>query len=269
MKKRHAAPLALAAAGLLTACGGGDTAPEAVLFGADEASRLQALMNAGEPEEITEEEAARRAAQDRTGGHLWWLDSDITQERGEAFIDLAYDHWNEVEWHGVLAKNGVTLYGSRSGDNRALGLNMEHGAASIFTTDALGGGISASVSGAASDSAPDASATWRGLMIGADKESRDLLQGDAAISFDFADTSVDVSFTDIVNLDRMAAHPVSSISFTDIPVSADGRWSQGSAAFGRNTPNFIAGGFAGPGHEVAGGVFWTPDMLGAYGARQQ
>ena len=92
---------------------------------------------------------------------------------------------------------------------------------------------------------------WRGLMIGAVKEIRNLLQGDALISFDFADTTVDASVTGILNLDRAAMHSVPAVTSSDMPDSADGRWSQGSSARGRSTSISIAGGFAGPWDEDA------------------
>ena len=268
MKNRHATPLALAAAGFLKACGGGGdggTGAETALFDAETASRLQALTNAGLPEEITEEEAERRAAQDRQGRQTSSLRGDDTGERRESFRELAFDHWSDARWHGILSKDGLTLEGNRAGSNRALRIDMDHAEFYVFTTDALGGGISAAAYGVATGSAPTASGTWRGLMIGATKDDRrDLLQGDAEISFDFADMAVDVNFTSIVNLDRMAAHSVPVVTFSDVPVAAGGFWEQGD----NDTPNLIQGGFVGAGHEETGGNFWTPDMTGSFGARQ-
>ena len=267
MKNRHATPLALAAAGFLTACGGGggdDTASETALFDAETASRLQALTNAGPPEEITEEEAARREAQDRRGRQTW--SSPDSNDNGERLRELAFDHWSDAKWHGILSKGGITLEGNRAGSNRALRIDMDHAEFYVFTTEALGGGISAATYGVATGSAPTASGTWRGLMIGATKDDRrDLLQGDAEISFDFSDTTIDASFTGIVNMDLMAAHSVSAVTFSDVPVAADGFWEQGN----NDTPNLIQGGFAGPGHEEAGGNFWTPDMTGSFGGQRK
>ena len=260
---------------LLAACGGGgdDTTPEApetVLYDAEKASRLQALVNAGPPSEITETEAERRAAQDRTQAGVWWLDSDATQARGESLRDLAYDHWADGEFHGILSKHGVTLSGTADGDGRILLLDMAHGSAGVFATGALGGGLVAGGTAALSGSAPSASATWTGLMVGATKDTaRELLSGDAVVAYDFGAPSVDVRFTSIVNLDRAAAHSTTEVMFTDVPVFADGRFAQGSSTFRQTTENFIGGAFTGPGHEEAGGAFWTAGMQGAFGARRE
>ena len=240
--------------------------PETALFSAEEASRLQALTNAGPPEGVTEEEAERRAAQNRAGEQVSWLDSDGTSERHGSLRELALDHWDNATWHGILAKGGVTVEGGREGSDRALRIDMDHGEFHAFTTDALGGGISAAARGVLTGSAPIAGGTWRGIMIGAAKsDGRDLLLGDAEISFDFADTTLDASFTGIVNMDLMAAHSVPAVTFSDIPVSAEGILGQG----GDDTPRFIRGAFGGPGHEEVGGNFWTPDMAGSFGARRE
>ena len=275
---RHAVPLALAALGFLAACGGGDTAteggtvpetpelPETALFSAETASRLQMLTNAGPFEGLTDEERESRDAQDRMGRPpISWLD-DPTDERHDTIKDLALGHWEDVRWSGVLTKNGVKLFGSRSGGDRALSGGMDHAHFSVFTTEALGGGIAAGAWGVPTGSAPAAGATWRGLMIGAAKnDGRDLLQGDAEISFDFDDMTVDASFTNIVNLDRMAAHSGPPVDFMGVLVSADGTWARGD----NDTPEFIRGGFAGRRHEEAAGYFWTPDMMGSFGAAEQ
>ena len=138
---------------------------------------------------------------------------------------------------------------------------MGHGHFSIFTTDALGGGTAAGAWGVGSGSAPSAGATWRGVMIGATRnDAPDLLQGDATVAYDGGST-VDVDFTNILNLDLEAPHSVPSVSFASVPVTADGRWALGDDG----SAEFIRGGFAGPGHEEVGGIFWTSDMTGAYG----
>ena len=281
MENRHATPLALAAFGFLAACGGGDkateggtvpeTVPESALFTAETASRLQALTKAGPPVEITEEEAERREEQDRIGGQSATLfRGDPTDERYDSLDELAYEHWEDAwtggKWHGILAKDGLSLQGNRAGSNRALLVDMDHFEFYIFTTDAMGGGNSSGAWGVPSGSAPNERATWQGLMIGAaTNDGRDLLQGDAMISFNFDDMTVDASFTDIVNLDRMAAHSVPRVMFPGIHVSDNGIWERGDDGSER----YIIGGFAGSGHEEAGGRFSTDDMTGSFGAARQ
>ena len=74
---------------------------------------------------------------------------------------------------------------------------MEHAHLRVFTTSAMGGGIVAGVWGdtsSAPTTPPTGSAIWRGLMIGATSDdTRDLLTGDAAVTYDFTDMTVDVS----------------------------------------------------------------------------
>ncbi|MDE0698109.1 MAG: hypothetical protein OXH76_20015 [Boseongicola sp.] len=236
-----------------------ETLPETALFSAETASRLQMLTNAGPFEESTDE-AARR----EDYGYRWWLDNDTTQLRGDALAALAREHRRDVEWHDIPSKHGLTLEGNRAGSNRALRVNMDHGDFDVFTTDAMGGGIAAHVYADLARGVPNASGTWRGLMIGAVHDGRDLLQGDAEISFDFDEMTVDASFTGIVNLDRMAAHSRSRVDFPPIPVSDQGIWERGV-----DTDEGIRGGFAGTGHEEAGGYFWTPDMTASFGAARQ
>ncbi len=113
-----------------------------------------------------------------------------------------------------------------------------------------------------SGSAPGGTATWTGLMLGADRESLDLLQGDARIEYDLGEGQVDVRFTDIVNLDREGAYSVPREAFVNIGVDPDGTWATPEG------PRHIEGAFAGDGHEEAVGLFWTPDMMGAFGARK-
>ena len=279
MKNFSTCAAALAVAGILSACGGGsgeNPMAEAAspLFSSSEAARIQAITNAGAPEETGEEIVQRRQAQDRSDwgeGSVLWLASNPTEERFDVLEELADDYYEEhgTNRYPVLTKDGITLDGEQAQGGRGYGSTMEHNGFGVFTTDALGGGIVATASGIPSGSAPDASATWRGIMVAVVKDdSRDLLQGDAAIMFDFSTSMVDANFTNIVNLDKIAVHSTPTVTFLDIPVSADGTWISGTGTFDGATPNFIHGGFAGPSHQAAGGRFWTPDMTGAFGAKR-
>ena len=280
MKNFSTCAAALAVAGILSACGGGsgeNPMAEAAspLFSSSEAARIQAITNAGAPEETGEEIVQRRQAQDRSdwrkGSVQWSASSNVTEELFAALQDLADDFYEEhgTNRYAVLTKDGITLDGQQAQGGRGYGSTMEHNGFGVFTTDALGGGIMATASGNQSGSAPDASATWRGIMVAAVKDdSRDLLQGDAAIMFDFSTSMVDANFTNIVNLDKIAVHSTQTVTFHDIPVSADGTWKSGTGTFDGATPNFIHGGFAGPSHQAAAGMFWTPDMTGAFGAKR-
>ena len=86
------------------------------------------------------------------------------------------------------------------------------------------------------------------------------LQGDATIDFEFATTTVDVSFSNITIVESGEARP--GAEFSDVPVS-------NGAFTNRTATAHIAGRFYGPTHEEVGGVFTHPTALGAFGARQQ
>ncbi|MYA89549.1 MAG: hypothetical protein F4X97_14055 [Boseongicola sp. SB0662_bin_57] len=267
--------LAVAAGATLSACGGGGSGGESTtasadpLFGTAQAERIRAITNSGVPEETGEQIVQRREAQDRSGwvgGHFTYRE-DMTQVTSDALVELYRDMGEpgaSLVWPTLLTRNGVTLFGTEADDARFLGATLDHGAFGVFTTNAFDGGIVAELIGSPSGAAPEASATWRGVMVGAEKEDLDLLQGDAVISFDLAASAIDVNFTNIVNLDTVAVHSVPTVTFSDVPVSADGTWNMGD----NGEPRRLLGSFGGPGHEEAGGQFWTPDMTGAFGARR-
>ena len=115
---------------------------------------------------------------------------------------------------------------------------------------------------------PSASATWRGLMVGTPTGStlrENVLQGDAALTWtlDGAGGALDAAFTNIKDLRRNAAHSTAAVRFDDVPVALDGTWEIGL------TGNRIQGGFYGPGHAEAAGVFEQRGIVGAFGAKRQ
>ena len=294
--RRHliAVAVAVAASAFLAACGGGGTATSdgdngpAALFDDRAVSSLRKLTASGPPPEArSEAEAERRAGQMELAGSVWF-DGRPTGT-AEDFSDFWFPRRGEIKWKGVLAKKGVSLGdGGRIGKMRSLALATDYGSVSVHTSgprgDYPGGAIIANGWNIPSGGFPAGSATWRGLMAGADKGSRDLLQGDASITLDFGRTVlieafgqllpfswddpgpiIDISVTGIVNLDRMAAHTVATVGFTDIPVLEDGSWVQGCGS----VPTCVRGGFGGPGHEDAVAVFETSDMTGGIIARRR
>ncbi len=218
---------------------------------------------------MTEEAADRRAGQ--LGPTVWVSFGDSrTSGTYEEFTSFWFPRRGDVEWKGVVAKDGVTLVdGGRLGSMQAMGLRTPHSLLSVLTSGPRGdfprGAILAEGWGIPSGSVPGGSATWRGLMAGADKQSKELLQGDASITFDFAAMMVDIGVANIVNLDRMAAHAVPTVSFPNMEVSEYGSCVHGCSV----APTCVRGGFGGSGHEEAGAVFYTPDMTGGVIARRQ
>ncbi len=177
----------------------------------------------------------------------------------------------------ILTKHGITLTEGRGGrygpTYRQYGAWMDH-AGFYVLADArqlgavAGATISITLRGAAAGgdltrSRPATSGTWQGVMTGTPATGGGILQGDASLTYDMASHTLDASFTDIVDLDRNAAHTVSEASFADVPVAADGTFNDGGVG------DLVRGGFKGPGHEEATGVFEQNGIVGAFGAKRQ
>lgn len=185
---------------------------------------------------------------------------------------------SDLDTHeAVLTKSGITLTDGRGGRYgpayRQYGAWMDHAGFFVLTGAAeqarvLGATISITLRGAAAGgelagSRPATSATWQGLMTGTPATEDGILQGDANLTYDMAGQTLDADFTNIVDLDRNAAHAVSEASFTDVPVAADGTFSEGTVG------DLLRGGFKGPGHEEVVGVFEQSGIVGAFGAKRQ
>ena len=235
------------------------------LLDADQVAWLIALVNGGPPEAVTEEEKRRRADQERPGWQAAWIGEGDAEARFGQLEGWAIDHWNgsgpRDDRHGILARNGLTLAGNRTGDARAVWVDMDHADIFVFTTPALGGSVYAEARGVPAGGAPSSGATWQGLMIGADNATLELLTGDAAIGFDFGAMTVEAAFTDIVNIDRMAAHAVPSVRFVDVPVLAGRGYAHAEGPEVEILVDFI-----GPGHAAAVGRFEADGMTATFGA---
>ena len=108
------------------------------------------------------------------------------------------------------------------------------------------------------------SATWTGVAMGMDLNllhpDPDVLQGDAGIVYDFADSSVDVTLDKFVNLETGAATD-HTMEWTDMAANK-GVFSEGTHWDG----NHIAGTFYGGYHEEVAGVFKSGSIAGSFGA---
>ncbi len=202
-----------------------------------------------------------------------------TQGRINRVIDIADLAAQEIRFdasRAVLTKNGITLVersGGTGGPNyRNYGAWTDHAGFFVETKvqdEEEGVGVTLRAASAAGDltgTRPATNATWRGLMVGTPQRGNrrdNLLQGDALLTFDATSSDLDARFSNIVDLDRTAPHSVREVRFEDVPVRPDGTWSVGG------TGNRIDGGFAGPGHVEAGGVFEQQGIVGAYGAKRQ
>ncbi len=119
--------------------------------------------------------------------------------------------------------------------------------------------------GDATGSNPGANATWNGVMAGGDVSDSislqgNVIQGDATINLDFSESNVDVSFTNIYDLNTRRQR--NDMNWMDIP-AADGTFGEGFGA------NQIYGQFYGPSHEEVGGVFERDNIVGAFGAKKE
>ena len=74
---------------------------------------------------------------------------------------------------------------------------------------------------------------------------------------------LDAAFSGIRNIDRGTAHSTETVIFSDLEVGADGTFSRGQSGAR------IQGGFHGPGHAEAAGVFEQSGIVGAFGAKRQ
>ena len=113
---------------------------------------------------------------------------------------------------------------------------------------------------------PTGGATWLGVMVGTPATGNrrgDRLQGIAALNYDLASDSLDVGFSSIKNIDRVTAHSAEVVIFADLHIGSRGTFEAGLAG------NRIQGGFYGPGHVEAAGIFEQSNIVGAFGARRQ
>ena len=72
-----------------------------------------------------------------------------------------------------------------------------------------------------------------------------------------------MAFSSIRNIDRLTAHATETVMFQDLRIGSRGTFEAGL------TGNRIQGGFYGPGHVEAAGIFEQSNIVGAFGARRQ
>ena len=186
----------------------------------------------------------------------------------------------------ILTRNGITTIEAfnetvadyeEASDFRSYGSWLSHSAFAVETFSLnfeLDDGFdlklnvrAALVGGDLTGTAPAGPAYWRGIMVGTTHVGADrgeVLQGDASLAFHMEDGgSMDAAFTDIVNLDRRALHPIGNVVFKDVPVAADGTYRQGQLG------NRIHGAFYGPDHTETAGIFEHSTIVAAFGAKRQ
>ncbi|MDE0052449.1 MAG: hypothetical protein OXO52_21915 [Rhodospirillales bacterium] len=190
-------------------------------------------------------------------------------------IRLTDLEFGAAETVAVGTRHGITLVsGTRErsdGYLTAFGAWMDHGSFVVQTErlrerDVILHGRYGLAGGDLAGTRPTADATWRGLMVGtpATGSSRgDRLLGDATLDYDLNVDSLDIAFRRITNVDRGAAHSTRTVMFQNVRTGSGGTFEAGL------TGNRIQGGFYGPGHVEAAGIFEQSNIVGAFGARRQ
>jgi len=159
-------------------------------------------------------------------------------------------------------------------DVTSLGAWMEHGSFALNNLRAVDGEVQSDTLhtlhtvalGDLTGRPLSGSATWLGIMVGtpiAGDDRGDWLVGTAALNYDMSDGVLDAGFSGIRNIDRGTAHTTETVIFPDLAVGWDGTFSSGQSG------TRIQGGFYGPGHAEAAGIFEQSDIVGAFGAKRQ
>ena len=104
---------------------------------------------------------------------------------------------------------------------------------------------------------------WRGVLIGSSVNGHLPLQGDATLTYDVGDASMDAVFSDIYDLVNRRPHSVPRLRFDNVPVRVDGTFEAGVGGA------HIAGSFYGPHHLESVGTMEQLGIVGSFGARRQ
>ena len=175
----------------------------------------------------------------------------------------------------IGSKHGITLMSESSGhtgaDLASLGAWMEHGSFAIQSESQTGEEGTVDVLygialGGLAGTVPAGSATWLGLMVGtpaAGDARGDRLVGTAELIYDLDAGGLAAAFSGITNIDRGRAHSTEAVMFSNIAVAPDGTFKTGQSG------TRIQGGFFGPDHAEAAGIFEQSGILGAFGAKRQ
>ena len=221
---------------------------------------------------LPDETLTIRQVAECSGAECQLLDP-ITGETETAGLDTAVVELGDAVPIG--SAHGITLVsnsGQQSGvDASSLGAWMEHGAFMLkglrtVDEDSQSNTLHAVALGDLTDLPLTGSASWLGIMVGtpiAGDDRGDRLVGTAALNYDMTAGVLDAGFSGIKNIDRGTAHSVEAVIFSDLEVGADGTFSRGQSGAR------IQGGFYGPDHAEAGGIFEQSDIVGAFGVKRQ
>ena len=295
MRFHSACGLAAAAVLTLSACGGGGSQPTLGLDDIRELTGLSAPVETGPAQQARRQDILARtdslvvstmhgelALADGTftirqvsecSGAACRLLDPVTGETETAGLDTAAVELGDAEPIG--SAHGITLMsnsGQQTGvDVSSLGAWMEHGSFALNGLRVVGEDFESNILhamalGDLTDRPLTGSATWLGIMVGTPvvgDDRGDRLVGTAALNYGMPTGGLDVGFSGIKNIDRGTAHSTEAMLFTGLEVGPDGTFSRGQSGAR------IQGGFYGPGHAEAGGIFEQSDIVGAFGAKRQ
>ena len=197
-------------------------------------------------------------------------------------IELANTPLRHGAATAIGSKHGITLVSEASthtgADLASLGAWMEHSSFAILnerqtgeegTVDVWYGIALGDLAGFPPGPIPG-TATWSGIMTGTpvSGDARgERLVGDTVLTYQFptqgSGHTLDAAFGGIKNIDRGTAHAVEIVLFENVAVAEDGTFATGQSGAR------IQGGFYGPGHAEAAGIFEQSDIVGAFGAKRQ
>ena len=175
----------------------------------------------------------------------------------------------------IGSAHGITLMsesGSQMGvEATSLGAWMEHGSFALNSVRAVGeevesNSLHAVALGDLTGRPLTGNATWLGVMVGtptAGLERGDRLVGTAALNYDMTAGGLDAAFSGIKNIDRGMAHATETVIFSNVAIDTDGTFATGQSG------TRIQGGFYGPDHVEAAGIFEQAGIVGAFGASRQ
>ena len=298
MRYLSACGLAMAAVLSLAACGGGGNSGSQPTLGLDDIRELTGLSAPAETaaaQEARQQDIVSRAdsmilstmhveqvfpdetrafmrLSECSGPECELLDP-VTGETITSSVDRLVSAPGDAD--AIGSAHGITLLSESAHhmgvDMTSLGAWMEHGWFGL--NGARGAGEEAEFHtlytmalGDLTDRPLTGSATWLGIMVGtpiAGDDRGDRLVGTAALNYDMTAGGLDAAFSGITNIDRGTAHATETVLFSDLEVGVDGTFSRGQSGAR------IQGGFHGPGHAEAAGVFEQSGIVGAFGAKRQ
>ena len=298
MRTRAACGLAVAAILSLAACGGsGDMNSRPALTPGDirELAGLSAPIETGPEQQARQQDIFSRAdslnqstihlegvvdgethrfrMMSECSGAVCTLVEPVTGVTDTTRIRTAEIELGDAEAFG--SAHGITLMSEAlNGTDKEFtefGAWMQHSTFALGTDRQLLGDIDATAVyatalGELTGRPPAGSATWLGIMVGtpvAGDHQGHRLVGTAALDYDLDAGRLDAAFTGITNVDRGMAHDVETVFFVNLAVAPDGTFARGQSG------TRIQGGFYGPDHAEAAGIFEQSDIVGAFGAKRQ